>query len=245
MRKRACGFEQPGKFAIVDADTFGLVHPMVERRHQRVSAAELVGIAQHGEMRGDTFRMGRQHIVPIEQRVGIKTSDAAVKHIKVAVAEEIESGDVVGVDMAERRFQIAQFVRVIGVGRDAGPPPCQRLIVGEGDRPDDDIVGAVFDRAAIAIDEPVDIRIPLARFDKELDPRRPAAEIDGDNGERRRHGGRLTLAAGKDRLSLAGPQGPEPVGFNHLTAQSKRAMPLNRRCVRPPIASNGPTSLQL
>jgi hypothetical protein len=49
----------------------------------------------------------------------------------------------------------------------------------------EDIIGAVLRRTAIGINEPVDARIPLARFNKELDPLRPVAEVKSDDRKRR------------------------------------------------------------
>src|SRR6202034_4465366 len=95
-----------------------------------VRTAELIGIAQDGEMAGDNLGVGRQHVVRIEQRVGIKAPDMAVKDVKIAKSKEVVAGYIVGMDVAERRAQIAQFVGMIGIGGDAGPPSRQRLIVG-------------------------------------------------------------------------------------------------------------------
>src|ERR1700728_1534930 len=131
MSEGASRFEEVSKFSI-DAEIMRLMHPMVER-HRLVRTAELIGIAQDGEMAGDNLGVGRQHVVRIEQRVGIKAPDMAVKDVKIAKSKEVVAGYIVGMDVAERRAQIAQFVGMIGIGGDAGPPSRQRLIVGERD----------------------------------------------------------------------------------------------------------------
>src|SRR5581483_931223 len=104
--------------------------------------------------------------------VVVDRADVAIDHVDVAEAEMREAAELVGVNVAEARLQIAELVWIAGIERDPEPLPSPRLIGGKARRDVFDVGRLVRGHPAIRVEAPGNVFIPPAALDEEIHPRR-------------------------------------------------------------------------
>ena len=116
-----------------------------------------------------------------KDRVRVDRSNITKHQVDIAVSPKIEFANIIKVNDPQRWSDVAKLIRAPRLEIDAETPAHQRAIVRKAVRTNAYVVRPVFGDTTIRVNEPINVRISLARFDEQIDPLRPFAEVVDNN----------------------------------------------------------------
>src|SRR5207253_792893 len=143
--------------------------------HEALTLAS--GIAHQAQVPGDPPLMGRKQVITGQSLSREVATQVTIHQINIAESPEIVTRQAIDMDMAERWFDVTEFVSRIRRKIDIQASRYQLAVFTETDALDFDVVWQVLRTTAVTEQQPVDIRIAPAAFEKERHPERPATEI--------------------------------------------------------------------
>src|SRR5690606_5618519 len=124
-------------------------------------------IAHDREMSGDPVAMERNQFEAVEKFISVKLPDVTPDNVDIAKAERSVAADLVLENQTVEGFYVTKLVPLAVPDVDPHDSRCPVEKIGKAGRHEADIGGKIGRRGLIGRDQPLDLRIVPARFDKE------------------------------------------------------------------------------